>query len=576
MLAFKTLRDGARPPDNLSEVRAATVAQLQPLVYESKAFEEQVRLAGDNLSILRSARERGDTARQEESTAAGQYRDVEKLLVDTVEHLARLRRAAPAASNQEAIDELTNKFVLRLPFPRPGQWIRSTVPQHTTYTTDEGIETRSVTEYLPHADPTQTVVVKRTYYAAADAGRLGSAVTPHPLLTQCQRHQEALSIVRELTHADDDEWRDRVTERTELRETSHDDRWSAFSRAAQVSKEVRRIAAPTSLGEERDAELLKYLSLSLPSLFSQATAAAAATTTTTTASSITHPADTPQLLPLQEKPMEAAAGTGLTGTSLKDKLAQNPRDKPMVERAIEGAMNRRLDAWATSFRALQTKLGTAHVPRGATYITISASRVQKFKRTLASLNAKMLEFAGASPPGGGLKKDATAKELLDTYEGLEIDLSVALSHCTAWVEESREARLKAEEAIAACTGVRCFSSSWLTRLQERSDLAEKKRNHWKTTHKEYADWLRKTGGGGEGCVSPGTVARLKAQEKDAQEQMQAALEGVDEVIELARRWSVMVVEICEYVREAPLERLSWSLFSKVLCNEFYIVNITGH
>lgn len=274
--------------------------------------------------------------------------------------------------------------------------------------------------------------------------------------------------------------------------------------------------------------------------------------------------------------MEAAAGTGLTGTSLKDKLAQNPRDKPMVERAIEGAMNRRLDAWATSFRALQTKLGTAHVPRGATYITISASRVQKFKRTLASLNAKMLEFAGASPPGGGLKKDATAKELLDTYEGLEIDLSVALSHCTAWVEESREARLKAEEAIAACTGVRCSSSSWLTRLQERSDLAEKKRNHWKTTHKEYADWLRKNGGGGEGCVSPGTVARLKAQEKDAQEQMQAALEGVDEVIELARRWSVMVVEICEYVREAPLERLSWSLFSKVLCNEFYIVNITGH
>jgi len=248
MLAFKTLRDGARPPDNLSEVRAATVAQLQLLVYDSKAFEDQVRRASDNLSILRSARERRDTARQDESTAAGQYHDVEKLLVDAVEHLARLRRAAPAASNQEAIEALTNKFVLRLPFPRPGQWIRSTVPQHTTYTTDEGIETRSVTEYLPHADPTQTVVVKRTYYAAADAGRLGSAVTPHPLLTQCQRHQEALSIVRELTHADDDEWRDRVTERTELRETSHDDRWSAFSRAAQVSKEVRRIAAPTSLG----------------------------------------------------------------------------------------------------------------------------------------------------------------------------------------------------------------------------------------------------------------------------------------------------------------------------------------
>jgi hypothetical protein len=569
MLAFKTLQDGARPPDNLSEVRAATVAQLQPLVYESKAFEEQVRLAGDNLSILRSARERGDTARQEESTAAGQYRDVEKLLVDTVEHLARLRRAAPAASNQEAIEELTNKFVLRLPFPRPGQWIRSTVPQHTTYTTDEGIETRSVTEYLPHADPTQTLVVKRTYYAAPDAGRLGSAVTPQTLLTQNQRHQEALSIVRELTHADDDEWRDRVTERTDLRETAHDDRWSAFSRAAQVSKEVRRIAAPSSLGEERDGELLKYLSLSLTSLFSEATAtaAAAAAATTTPASSITHPADTPQPPPLQEKPMEVAAGTGLTRTSLRGKLAQNPRDKAIVERAIEGAMNRRLDAWATSFRVLQTKLGTAHVPRGATYITISGNRVQKFKKTLASLNAQMLEFAGGDPPGGGLKKNAVAKELLGTYEGLEIDLSVALSHCTAWVEESREARLKAEEAIAACTGVRCSSSSWLTRLQERGDLAEKKRNHWKTAHKEYADWLRKNGegGGGEGGVSPGTAARLKALEKDAREQMQAALEGVDEVIELARRWSVMVEEICEYVMEAPLERLSWSLFSKVLC-----------
>ena len=381
MLAFKTLRDGARSPDNLSEVRAATVAQLQPLVYESKAFEEQVRLAGDNLVILRSARERRDTARQEESTAAGQYRDVEKLLVDVVEHLARLRRAAPAASNQEAIEALTKKFVLRLPFPRPGQWIRSTVPQHTTYITDEGIETRSVTEYLPHADPTQTLVVKRTYYAAADAGRLGSAVTPHPLLTKRQRHQEALSIVRELTHADDDEWRDRVTERTELRERAHEDKWSAFSRAAQVSKEVRRIAAPTSLGEERDGELLEYLSLSLPSLFSQATAAAAAaTTTTTTASSITHPADTPQPPPLQEMSMEAAAGTGLTGTSLRGKLAQNPRDKAMVERAIEGAMNRRFDAWATSFRALQTKLGTANVPRGATYITISRNRVQRVWR----------------------------------------------------------------------------------------------------------------------------------------------------------------------------------------------------
>ena len=66
-------------------------------------------------------------------------------------------------------------------------------------------------------------------------------------------------------------------------------------------------------------------------------------------------------------------------------------------------------------------------------------------------------------------------------------------------------------------------------------------------------------------MSPGTAARLKALEKDAREQMQAALEGVDEVIELARRWSVMVEEICEYVMEAPLERLSWSLFSKVLC-----------
>ena len=145
---------------------------------------------------------------------------------------------------------------------------------------------------------------------------------------------------------------------------------------------------------------------------------------------------------------------------------------------------------------------------------------------------------------------------------------MALSHCTAWVEESREARLKAEEAIAVCTGVpRCSSPSWLTRLQERGDLAEKKRNQWKAAHKEYADWLRKNGegGGGEGGVSPGTAARLKALEKDAREQMEAALEGVDEVIELARRWSVMVEEICECVMEAPLERLSWSPFSKVLC-----------
>ena len=67
---------------------------------------------------------------------------VEKLLASTERHLSRLRRAAPDPSLSEAVQHLTRRFLLCLPFPRAGEWLRGVHPVHKTFTTEDDVEAR--------------------------------------------------------------------------------------------------------------------------------------------------------------------------------------------------------------------------------------------------------------------------------------------------------------------------------------------------------------------------------------------------------------------------------------------------
>ena len=463
--------------------------------------------------------------REEEVKARDRCREVEKVLTMTSEHLARLRRSVPDESMHNSAQQLTCIFVLGLPFPRPGQWIRNKLPVHSTYTTDEGIEARSVEEHLPHSNPTQILVLKRIYYARDSATQLGTG----------QVHQEALRIVREMMHPDDDILRgESYMERERQNDAAE---WSVYKRAAQVSKEIRRIVPPRSLGDDMDEKLLHYLSLSLPSLLEGVSKQQQ-----------------------EQKP------------PLKHQLG--PKSKEVVEKSVELALQQRLDTWADSYLHLQRKLGTAQVPYSATWIAIKHNRIHKFKNSYQALHSKMLEISPPAQQSGTreamLPRDV-ARELLGEYEALERDLFVALSHCRAWVLDGEEARMQAEDGVAlaqaAIDKLRGLDggASWLARLTEHAGRVERAHNLWKTASKELERFRHEADEGAHasndgGGASPNAAkSRLVARETDARKDMQVAEGVLEELLQLAHRWGAMLEESYQWILDAPLEQLSWAM-----------------
>jgi len=226
MLALKTLQSGARAPENMSKARAVANSQLQQLVNKSTAFEVRVRLAGDNLSLTRSARERRDAARAQDKATRERCLELEKLLRDTVAHISCLRRAAPDSSTQDAVESLTKKFVLGLPFPRPGEWIRHSLPVHTSYQTDDGVEACCVEELQAEPNPTEALRIQRLYYAQ-DSG--SSAAT----------RKQAQRIMHNMRFPDEDDDPERETHtqaKVKPGDDSQHESATLYSHAAKVTK----------------------------------------------------------------------------------------------------------------------------------------------------------------------------------------------------------------------------------------------------------------------------------------------------------------------------------------------------
>ena len=337
------------------QVRTVAIGQLDQLVRQSAAFEATLHNASLNFATLHSARRRRDAARAEDTSAKERCQEVEALLEKTTAALSRLRCATAAHSNlslQAQVDALTRKFVLRFPFPRPGEWVRGTTAECTTSKIEGGVEVRSVSELVPHTDPTQALKVQRVYYSQGVAG-------------EAAKHQEALRIVREMRHPDGFE----DDERHQVGEDDRSHLAQLYPRAAEVNKEVVRIPAPKSLGKEKDTELLDYVLLSFPSLLN---------------STDSTPESKTASLPEQQQ----------------HRAREVPRyAQEILQRAIEGAMEERLNAWASSYRTLQHQLSSSEVPYSATWIPIKDGKVSKWKTAVAALEAKMLELPpSASTP----------------------------------------------------------------------------------------------------------------------------------------------------------------------------------
>ena len=223
---------------------------------KNAAFEGSVRLAGNNLSLVRSARERRDAARAQDKATQQHCLELEKLLRDTVAHISRLRRAAPDSSTHVAAESLTRNFVLGLSFPRPGEWIRHSLPVRTSYKTDDGIKACYVQELQAEPNPTEALRIQRLYYGQ-DPG--SSAAT----------REQAQRIVHNMRFPDEDDDPERERD-TQAQVKPGDDLQhesaTLNSHAAKVTKQVIRIPATSSLGKHYDTLLLEYLALSLPPL----------------------------------------------------------------------------------------------------------------------------------------------------------------------------------------------------------------------------------------------------------------------------------------------------------------------
>jgi len=390
------------------------IPEFQEILHESEAFVDKLRRAVEDVSTLRSSKQRLDAQRAEVAAASDQCREVEILLADTVKHMGRLRRAAPDLSDQEVVGRLTRKFVLCLPFPQPGEWIRGSIPVHSTFKTDENVDATSVEELQPHPNPTKAFHIKRTYYAN-DAG------------SSREKKKEALRIVREMRQYDTGE------EHTDAAESHEDDCTSLYLRAAQVSKQVISINPPCSLGR-MDQQLIHYLSLSTPALFS-----------------ITSSTQQQQ----QQQQQHTVAE--------HEQPRLSPKTKQIIERAVTNAMQQRMDEWAATYHQLQKNLGTTRVPYSATWITIKPSKIAKFKRRRDSLYAKMLEIFGEGTEQSVVEEEGKKRVLLEalaTYEDFEADLYSALSHCLARMREGKEARQHAEEGVV-------LASATISRMQAR-------------------------------------------------------------------------------------------------------------
>jgi len=161
---------------------------------------------------------------------------VEQLLASTEQHLSRLRRASPYSSLPDAVQQLTKKFVLCLPYPRPGEWLRGMRPVRKTYLTDDDVEARSVEELLPCPNPVEAIRIKRVYMSQAATGSRA-------------KHEAALRIVHEMRHPDEpeenfDPQRQRQRGKGDTMMAHGDEEASGlealYSRAGHVSKEVMR------------------------------------------------------------------------------------------------------------------------------------------------------------------------------------------------------------------------------------------------------------------------------------------------------------------------------------------------
>ena len=157
-------------------------------------------------------------------------------MASTEQHLSRLRRAAPDPHLPDAVQRLTKKFVLCLPYPRPGEWLRGMRPIRKTYLTDDDVEARSIEELLPRQNPTEAIRIKRVYVSQALTGSRA-------------KHEAALRIVHEMRHPDGpeenlDPQRQRQRGKGDVIMPHGDAEPAAlealYSRAGHVSKEVMR------------------------------------------------------------------------------------------------------------------------------------------------------------------------------------------------------------------------------------------------------------------------------------------------------------------------------------------------
>ena len=524
-----------------AEERAVAAQELRQLAADAAPFEARIRESAESLAALGAASQRLDVAREDHAAAARRCKEVGELLEKTVDGLAQLRRAAPSGQPlEEQVAALTQTFVLRLPFPRPGEWIRGRVPVHTTSTTDEGVEVRSVSELVAEADPTQAQRITRVYYGEGQASSEA-------------KHREALRVVRELRrpldsgrHPEADG--DAVFYGEDEGGEDGEARGKVYVRAAQVTREVVRMPAPVSLGAELDAELRRYLVKFLPALGRLDVESGRAEPGSTT------PATSTPATPLAD----ARAGGGVEDGGLTRAQVEK-----MIERGVRRAMEQRLDAWAESFHRLQRALGTTRVPYSSTWVELKEKSVAKLKTRVEKLDARRMDLGvGASP---------IAAEDLQEPEGLERDLHVALSHAHAHAREAAAALETAGEAVTLAQlpakrlmEVGDASKSWVGALQGRAAAVVKLYRVWR----ELSGRLR--AGKAEpasGVGGKGQLEGLERREADAREELRKGQAAMDEVVVLAEWWSGLVEKVEEWVAEAvsdelrgmDLVRLAWSL-----------------